>query len=120
MEARCRSNELPGVIAEAEYILRRWCIVASARGSLHVRPAGGVVTVEEMAALLALLRSVCDETFPSALLFDLEGVKIAGEQWSLLGEMLAAFAEAIGLACRMISGRNQPLSAICLFRRPHE
>jgi hypothetical protein len=119
MEARSQSNESQTAIAAAEYILRRWCIVASARGSLRVRPAGGVLTIEEMAALLALLDSACDKTFPSVLLLDLEGVKVAGELWSLLEGMLAAFAEAVGLACRPISGRNQPLSAICLFRHPH-
>ncbi len=119
MVAPCREDDPQAAIAEAEYLLRRWCIVASARGGIRVRPAGDVVTVEEVAALLALFGPMCDETYPRVVLLDLERVKVIGEEWTTLASLIAAFAETVGLGCRVISGRNQPLAAACLFRHPH-
>jgi len=119
MAAPCREDESQAVIAEAEYLLRRWCIVVSARGAVHARPTSDAISIGEVAAFLALCRATCDETFPRVFLLDFEGTRSIGEEWTPLASLIAGFAEAAGLACRMISGRSHPLSAACLFRHPH-
>lgn len=104
---------------ETRYLLDRWQIVASVRGTLSVRPLGSALHPEELAALLALLSGVCDEDFPRIVLIELGNAKIIGHQWTILLALIADFANRIGARCRLIAGNDRPVSAACLYRLDH-
>ncbi|HVP12073.1 MAG TPA: hypothetical protein VMV94_12905 [Phycisphaerae bacterium] len=106
-------------IAETKYLLDRWRLAVSARGVLHVRPTGPVLSPEELAGLFALLYGACDATFPMVLLLDLSETMVTGGQWSTLASLITGFAQKVDLRCRMISGPERPIAGACLFRHDH-
>ncbi|MFH1419356.1 MAG: hypothetical protein ABII12_13865 [Planctomycetota bacterium] len=106
-------------VGETRYLLKRWRFTASDRGAIWVQPIGSTLSPEELAGLFALLAQSGDPTFPKVMLLDLAGVKIVGNQYTLLLALIKDFARSIHAACRIISARGQPLSAACFYRGRH-
>lgn len=106
-----------GAAAETHYLVRRWHVTASNRGFVWIRPIADIITPEEVAGFLVMFRRCCDSGFPAAIVFDLHRSRVAGEQWSLLCDLLADFAGQLGARCRFISAAGRPVSSAVLTRR---
>ncbi len=106
-----------GVLHETAYLLARWRLSISTRGCCWIRPAGPTVSPEEIAGFVALFRRCCDAAFPRAIVFDLGRVRVVGEQWSLVYDLLQDFARELAACCRISCSRNGRTRAVIIARR---
>lgn len=111
-----KEQESREAVREADYLLARWRLTISTKGCCWIRPLGAAVSPEELAGFVALFRRCCDAVFPRVVVFDLGHVRVVGEQWSLIFELLHDFARQIGARCRVSCSRRGTAKAVLIQR----
>lgn len=120
MPETCEQSEIDSILGETNYLLERWRISVSVTGFLWIEPLGESVSPEELAGLLTLLARGCDPVYPKIIKLDFSGVRLVGEQWTVVESLLVDFAAKVAGTLRFISARGRPAAAALVTRSPIE
>jgi hypothetical protein len=114
----CEDREVDSILGETNYLFERWRISVSVTGLLWIEPLGESVSPEELAGLLTILARGCDPVYPKVIKLDFSGVRLVGEQWTLVESLLVDFARKVEGTLRFISGPGRPAAAALVTRTP--
>ncbi|HWL93255.1 MAG TPA: hypothetical protein VNT79_06950 [Phycisphaerae bacterium] len=103
-------------LGETRYLFERWQLSIASDGRCWATPVRAWTTPEEVAAFLALFQPCWDDLFPAAMIFNFSGVKVLGEQWSLLLDLLHDFASSHRAKSRVFCFRCRPGKIVVISR----
>jgi hypothetical protein len=97
--------------------LETWSFSISDTGLIYVRPLAKQLTARELNLFLKRLNLICDDRFPSLVVFDLAGAMISRSHWFRMKRNLNRFAAGIG--AMILSGSNGEAGYYSLIWRSH-
>lgn len=110
-------TEIETALKETQYLLKRWEYSVSSTDLLWIAPTKQQLSPEELAGMLQLLGKGCNGELPRTIKLDLGGVKVVGEQWTLVETLIVDFAKAIQAEVRIVGGGCTPAYSIIFNRR---
>jgi hypothetical protein len=102
-------HEWPTVRREVRSFLETWSFSISETGLVFVRPLAERVTARMLNLFLRRLLLICDEKFPSLVVFDLAGAAVSRGDWSRMQRSLERFAARIDAT--VLNGRKEDTDA---------
>jgi hypothetical protein len=112
-------TEIESALKETQYLLGRWEFSISSTDLLWIAPTKPQLSPEELAGMLQLLSKGCYGDLPRTIKLDLGGVKVVGEQWTLIEALIVDFARLIHAEIRIVGGGSSPAYSV-FFSRPIE
>ena len=112
-------TEIESALKETQYLLGRWEFSISSTDLLWIAPTKPQLSPEELAGMLQLLSKGCHGDLPRTIKLDLGGVKVVGEQWTLIEALIVDFARLIHAEVRIVGGGTSPAYSV-FFSRPIE
>lgn len=110
-------TEIESALKETQYLLHRWEFSISSTDLLWIAPTKPQLSPEELAGMLQLLSKGCYGDLPKTIKLDLGGVKVVGEQWTLIEALIVDFARLIHAEVRIVGGGSSPAYSV-FFNRP--
>lgn len=108
--------EIDTALKETQYLLQRWEFSISSTDLLWIAPTKPLLSPEELAGMLQLMSKGCNGDLPKTIKLDLGGVKVVGEQWTLIETLIVDFARTINAQIRMVGGDGRPASSVLFCR----
>ena len=118
--SKTTETEIDTALKETQYLLQRWEFSISSTDLLWIAPTKPMLTPEELAGMLQLMSKGCHGELPRTIKLDLGGVKVVGEQWTLIETLIVDFARSINAQIRMVGGDGRPASSVLFCRAPRD
>ena len=106
--SKTTETEIDTALKETQYLLQRWEFSISSTDLLWIAPTRPELSPEELAGMLQLMSKGCHGELPRTIKLDLGGVKVVGEQWTLIETLIVDFARSINAQIRMVGGDGRP------------
>ncbi|GMU34081.1 MAG: hypothetical protein HS101_02565 [Planctomycetia bacterium] len=109
-------TEIESALKETQYLLGRWEFSISSTDLLWIAPTKPRLSPEELAGMLQILSKGCHGDLPRTIKLDLGGVKVVGEQWTLIEALIVDFARLIHAEVRIVGGGTSPAYSVFFSR----